>query len=107
MELPFELVRKSFDALMGGLEDSGRSSPTVDGDYYWSVDPLVAISPYERPELTLGSLSDALDELQRLADGSAGAVPHHLVWLGDVLRALGATIDAAELTPRGDEGPSA
>lgn len=103
MEIELDLIQKALHILTAAAEPTLGSTAAMEADFYWSVDPASALDPYERPELTLGSLSDACAELELLVSGKADPVPHHLVWVGDVLRALGATVSAIDLNSRGGD----
>ncbi|MDT0267678.1 hypothetical protein RM844_15430 [Streptomyces sp. DSM 44915] len=64
---------------------------TVEEDAYWSVPPNGAHDIYgEPPELTIGSVSESLAQLRAMLDDESRVVGYGFVWLGDVLRAVGA-----------------
>lgn len=59
-------------------------------DYYWAIDQEELYNPYSNPALlTLGQLTDDLDELQKLASQEAKPVSLDLVKLSAVLTAIG------------------
>ncbi|MCR9053527.1 MAG: hypothetical protein ACE362_02300 [Phaeodactylibacter xiamenensis] len=59
-------------------------------DYYWSIDRDELYNPYNDPtHLTLGQLTDDLEEIKKLADSGAAPVAQDLVKISSVLAALG------------------
>ena len=59
-------------------------------DYYWSISGDELYDPYSDPtRLTLGQLTDDLEELRKIANGESEPVSQDLVKLGVVLTALG------------------
>lgn len=59
-------------------------------DYYWAIGPEELYAPYQQPaHLTLGQLSDDIEEISRVARGEAPPVGPDLVKLGAILAALG------------------
>lgn len=59
-------------------------------DYYWSIDGKELFDPYKDPShLTLGQLTDDLQEIEAIAKGESEPVSYHLVKLSAVLAALG------------------
>jgi hypothetical protein len=59
-------------------------------DYFWSVpgDELYDV-PNEPRTIMIGQLSESWQHLEDLLADPDRAVGHHLVWLADVLRAIG------------------
>ena len=59
-------------------------------DYYWSINREELYDPYHNPkELTLGQLTDDLEEIKKIANRESEPVSHDLVKLSSVLAALG------------------
>jgi len=59
-------------------------------DYYWAIDGAELYDPYHTPaHLTLGQLTDDLQELTKLAACESAPVAQDLVKLSAVLAALG------------------
>jgi len=56
---------------------------------FWSIPPDALYDVYqEPPELTIGQLTESWDNLRRLGEDEPG-FGLDLVWLSDVLRAIG------------------
>ena len=59
-------------------------------DHYWAVAPEELYNPYETPaRLTLGQLTDDLEEISRIANGETPPVSLDFVKLSAVLAAIG------------------
>jgi len=59
-------------------------------DYYWSIDRDELYNPYNSPgHLTLGQLTDDLEEIKKIANGEAEPVAPDLVKVSSILAALG------------------
>jgi hypothetical protein len=79
--------------LLQHVEDVHGSSIELDGDYFWSVPPSALFDAYNHPnELTVGQLSECLENLGSIAAEPERATSYALVWLADVLRAAGYTL---------------
>ncbi|WP_283136991.1 hypothetical protein [Rhizohabitans arisaemae] len=62
----------------------------LDVDYFWAVPFDCIFETDERPaELTIGQVSESLEWLQNLRDDVSRVLPYYLVWIADVLRAVG------------------
>jgi hypothetical protein len=76
--------------LFAHLLESGHEFVPLPHDYYWSIPKEALYNPYSQPsELTLGQLSDDLEELKRIDNGKAEPLSFALVWLAAVIRAIG------------------
>ena len=90
LRIPVQQLRAAFELLMQRLtEDEGESVP-LERDYFWSIAADALYNPYADPgELGLGQLSESWQHLEDVLKDNDLAIGHHLVWLADVLRALG------------------
>lgn len=78
--------------LLRRLEQDGVGQIELSVDYYWDISKEELYQPYDAPEkLTIGQVSDDLNELRRVMRGERAVIPYHLVWLASVLRAVGYT----------------
>ncbi|WP_136706756.1 hypothetical protein [Agromyces sp. H66] len=93
MEISIELLRRASTLLLDHLEEIGGDVVEVDEDYFWSVAPEQLYSLYEKPtEHTVGSLSDSLENVTEIADGTRATISYGLVWLADILGAVGRNV---------------
>ncbi|SEC45045.1 hypothetical protein SAMN04489745_2901 [Arthrobacter woluwensis] len=83
------LLNEAFQILIEHVSD-GSQSVDIDGDYFWSVPPSVQEDMNSDPELTVGQYSECLEHLESVVEDPENAVGYALVWLADVLRAVGA-----------------
>ncbi|WP_354644033.1 hypothetical protein [Kitasatospora camelliae] len=91
LRIPLAELRTAVDLLLRRLEAAtvARSVP-LDQDDFWSVPPDRLYDPTTEPDaLTIGQLSASWRHLADLVADPDRAVGHHLVWLADVLRAIG------------------
>ncbi|WP_405492215.1 hypothetical protein [Nocardia sp. NBC_00511] len=84
-------LRRSFNLLLDHLEaatDGGIIH--LDQDYFWSIpqDELYDVTTVPS-NLTVGQLSWSWEHLTDLLAEPDRAIGHHLVWLAEVLRAVG------------------
>lgn len=67
---------------------SKGSEIEISNDYYWDISQDELYSPYAEPKnITLGQLSDDLEEVQRLAK-SDDAIMYDLKRLSNILKVL-------------------
>ncbi|MFG2910297.1 hypothetical protein ACGF13_35265 [Kitasatospora sp. NPDC048286] len=84
-------LRGAFDVLLSRLEAAtAGDAVALDQDYFWAVpqDELYDVTR-EPGDLTIGSLGESWGQVRELLADRDRAVGHHLVWLADVLRAVG------------------
>lgn len=85
-----DFLREVFEILLERAAD-GSQTVKIDGDYFWSVPPGVQADMHTGPpELTVGQYSECVDNLEAVVRDPESAVGYGLVWLADVLRAVGA-----------------
>lgn len=83
-------LRGAFEALIGHIEETHGDTLRLDQDYFWSVPPREIYDVTKQPtELTIGQLTESLDFLRNQIDDPDGQVSWGMVWLGDVLKAVG------------------
>ncbi len=59
-------------------------------DYYWTVPGDVLYNPYENPnELTLGQLSDDLEEMTKIASKTSEPVSYDFVKISSLMTMIG------------------
>ncbi|WP_328670112.1 hypothetical protein OG905_15710 [Streptomyces sp. NBC_00322] len=89
-------LRESFDVLLRHVEAvTAGDAVILDKDYFWSVPPDELYDVYTEPDdLTIGQLSESWQHLRDLRADQDRATANHLVWLADVLRAIGQDLPA-------------
>lgn len=90
MKVQIHELRAMADQLLSTLEQTGVSAIELKQDYYWSVPAEDLYDPYKSlHDLTLGQLSDDLQELRSIQSGTTPPLPYALVWLASLLRYVG------------------
>ncbi|MFF2075039.1 hypothetical protein ACFVXG_09785 [Kitasatospora sp. NPDC058162] len=91
VRVPLDQVRDSFEVLMRHVEARvAGGDVALANDLFWAVPPRAMYDVTSEPgELTIGQVSESWDHLRDLLADQDRAVGHHLVWLADVLRAIG------------------
>ncbi|MFK0257825.1 hypothetical protein [Streptomyces sp. NPDC090445] len=92
LHVPLAELRASFDVLLRHLERTAAhdNAVLVEHDYFWSVPSDRLFDVAEEPdELTIGQLSESWQHVRNLLADPDHALGHHLVWLADVLSAIG------------------
>jgi hypothetical protein len=83
-------LRRSVDVLLRRVEATAGDAVSLNWDCFWSVPPGALYDVAEQPqELTIGQLSESWQHSRDLLADEDRALSHHLVWLADVLRAIG------------------
>ncbi|MBD0742225.1 hypothetical protein [Streptomyces sp. CBMA152] len=90
VQITIDQLRRAFDMALRHIESSAGPMVTLKEDLFWSVpaDELYRIDA-EPQDLTIGQLSESWQHVEDLLARQDPAVGHHLVWLADVIRAIG------------------
>ncbi|MBW1596860.1 hypothetical protein [Streptomyces sp. JJ38] len=88
--IPLGQLRHAFELALEHIESSAGSTVELGHDYFWSipVDELYQV-PDEPATMTIGQLSESWQHLEHLLAEPDRALGYDLVWLADVLRAIG------------------
>lgn len=94
LTVPIAELRRTFELTVAYIEVAASAqSVTLDQDYFWSVPAEELYDVYNTPSnLTIGQLSESWQLLRDLLADEDRALGYHLVWLADVLRAIGQTV---------------
>ena len=84
-----DFLREVFEILLGRAA-SGSEVVDLGEDYFWSIPPTRQGDVNADPELTVGQYSECLEHLESVVENPENAIGYALVWLADVLRAVGA-----------------
>ncbi|WP_290056807.1 hypothetical protein [Amycolatopsis solani] len=88
-EIPLARLREVTELLLAHVARGG-DSVTLDHDLFWELLPEQRYDlGHEPDEHTVGQLSESWAQLAAMADDPDRVVGYGLVWLADVLRALG------------------
>ncbi len=89
MKISIDDVRKVVGLLLSHLEETEGDLVNVEQDFYWHVPTDGRYDSYSPPSLSVGQLSDDIEQLRGLLDGSKEPLGSDLMWLAQVLRAIG------------------
>jgi hypothetical protein len=88
MKINIEEIEKIVLLLLSKLRESKGNEIVLNNDFYWDISLEELYNPYKEPQnITLGQLSDDLDEIQRL-NKSDGAIVYDLKRIASILKAL-------------------
>jgi len=93
VEIRVEVLRRAADLLLAHLEAVGGPVVAVDKDMFWAIPAEQRNNVYAEPtDFTVGQLTESLQSIGRIVEGSSTASSYALVWLADVLRAAGEAV---------------
>lgn len=88
MKVNVDYIKKITSLLLERLKESKGNEIEIKNDYYWDISEDELYSPYEEPKnITLGQLSNDLEEVQRL-NKSDDAIVYDLKRLSQILKVL-------------------
>jgi hypothetical protein len=89
IEVSLHELRRACDLLIAHVERLG-GTVSVEHDFYWDV-PAESLYDVdvEPVELTIGQVSESWGQVQQMLADDSRVVSYGLVWLADVLRAVG------------------
>jgi hypothetical protein len=88
MKISIDEIQKITLLLLSKLKESKGNEIEINSDFYWDIDDNELYNPYEEPkDITLGQLSDDLEEIQRLIN-SDDAFAYDLRRLSNILKVL-------------------
>jgi hypothetical protein len=86
-------LRRAFDILSTHVVETVGDDVNLAEDYFWSIPADQLYSVEEKPtELTIGQLSESLGNVQALLENPENVTSYTLVWIADIIRALGQSI---------------
>lgn len=90
VQIPIDQLRRALDVALRHVEASAGPTVTLKEDLFWSV-PVDELYDFagEPQDLTIGQLSESWRHLENLLARQDQPVGYHLVWLADVIRAIG------------------
>lgn len=90
VRVPADQLRRVFELLIRHVEQTSNADLAIANDYFWSIPEPARYDVYNEPtEFTIGQVSESWNNLQGMLDDESKALGYGLVWLADVLRAIG------------------
>ncbi|MFR9728111.1 hypothetical protein ACL03H_02710 [Saccharopolyspora sp. MS10] len=87
-----ETLRQVFNEALDNLQERAGDTVELDKDFFWSIPKEALYDPYTTPDpeqLTLGQLSSSWGTLNRMHANGDYMNNYTLVWLAEILQALG------------------
>lgn len=89
MRVNIEELSKIIAILLLNLRNSKGNEVELKNDYYWDISSEQIYNPYDDPnDISLGQLSDDLNEVYRLLSSSNEAIPYDLKRIAEILKAI-------------------
>ena len=89
MRVNIDELSKVITILLTNLKTSKGNEVELTNDYYWDISSEQIYNPYEDPtDMSLGQLSDDLNEVNRLLSSSDEAIPYDLKRIAEILKAI-------------------
>jgi hypothetical protein len=83
-------LHEAFERAIDYLAEQEGSAIPLSHDYFWSIPADELYDVYSRPAtITIGQVSESWQHIEDLLDGKTDFLNYHLIWLSDVLRAIG------------------
>ncbi len=99
LRISVDRLRAACEVVLGHLAETEGETVELLRDYFWSIDDDSLYDVYKEPaQLGIGQVSESWGHLEDLLDGRTDIPTRHLVWLSDVLRALGTPVSRKPLT---------
>jgi hypothetical protein len=90
VRIPVDQLRQVFELLVSHVAGNSAADLPVGQDYFWSIPSPERYDVYNQPsELTIGQVSESWGNLSGLLEDESKTLGYGLVWLSDVLRAIG------------------
>jgi hypothetical protein len=90
VRIPVDQLRRVFDLLIAHVAERSGTEFTVSNDYFWSIPAPERYDVYKQPsELTIGQVSESWGNISELPDDESKTLGYGLVWLAEVLHAIG------------------
>ena len=89
MKINLDEISKLVVLLLSNLRNSKGNEIELKSDYYWDISNEELYSPYDEPkDISLGQLSDDLNEIYRLSKSHEEAIPYDLKRIAEILKVL-------------------
>ena len=87
--IPLDKLREACDQLLDYLERNAGQEIVINKEAFWSIPSENRYDMCHQPELTIGVTSESWGNLASMVDGDSELVGYGMVWLAQVLHALG------------------
>lgn len=91
--IPLADLRLLFESLMAHVHEVSGPEIRLENDMFWAIPSDSLYDVYNEPkDLTIGQLSESWEFLVALLAAPSANISYGLVWLADVLRAIGIAV---------------
>jgi hypothetical protein len=89
--VPLAVLAQAAEALLDHVKRTAGETVELPHDFFWAIPPDALYDMHSKPEpLTIGQLTESLAHVERIVQGVDEPLAYGLVWLADLLRAVGA-----------------
>nr|WP_199158658.1 hypothetical protein [Pedobacter sp. ASV2] len=82
-------LQKAIILLLSNFKTNIGDVIEIQNDFYWDIPSKELYNPYEEPkQLTLGQLSDDMNEVKRLTDEPSSAISYDLKRISNIIKAM-------------------
>jgi hypothetical protein len=93
IRIPISTLRHAAEVLLAHVEALEGEFVSVDKDYYWVIPSEQLYDVFHEPsDLTIGQLGECVEQLDAVVADPARATSYALVWLADLVRAVGQSV---------------
>ena len=93
IEVSISDLRAALDLVLDHVVELHGTVIHLERDYFWSIPIEQLYNPYSEPDtFTVGQLSESISNVSGIARSDAPVNSFALVWVADVLRAVGQTL---------------
>lgn len=93
VQIPVDVLRRAADLLLSHLQDIEGPVILIDKDMFWVIPAEQRNNVFAEPtDFTVGQLTESIQNLDCIVEGSSPATSYALVWLADLLRAAGEVV---------------
>jgi len=89
MRLNLDDLQGVISLLLSNIKDEKGVEIELKNDFYWDISAKELYNPYEEPkDITLGQLSDDIQEVKKLSQSGENAIPYDLKRVAEILKAI-------------------
>ncbi len=90
IRIELDELTRALELILQHVKASQTGPVEIAEDYYWEIDQAQLYDPTNDPSsFSIGQLSDDWTRIEQLLKGEAQPIGYALVWLGNILRAVG------------------